>query len=127
MKWKNIRFKVEPKGDNLEESNQARIQKNEVKNTIEKMGVLGPPLYIGMADNLQSRYSQHVLQGKSQRTKKAKNFSHRLNQFLQRFDIKLAIDDIIFAYVEMDLEKEDIRALENFLIRAIMPPFNEQQ
>lgn len=91
--------------------------------------ILTQPLYVGKANNLRSRYEQHVSGSPGN------NFNSRLTEHLKRQEssVRIEIKDLLFVAIpitsseEQVLENNDLNELlERLLHRLCRPPYSMQ-
>ena len=89
--------------------------------------ILMPPLYVGKADDLRARYSQHV----EGTTSEANHFHSRFTSFAKSVDIPLAVSDLLFVCVQTDRDIDRTLRdgnlnllLEHLLMLLCRPPFS---
>ena len=88
--------------------------------------LLTAPLYVGKADNLRTRYEQHV-NGSA-----GNDFNRRFQTFMESFpNLALSVSDLLFVSIEFEPEvNRRLRTfqlnelLENIMLRACRPPFS---
>ena len=125
LAWKRIKLKLKPheRHDPLkQESNQKILEDSKVRKWLKCAGVFTPPLYVGMATNLRSRYEQHAEGADAS----VGNFAGRIGAAIKKLNHHLTVDSLIFAYMETHLAEKDNHAIESFVMRAAMPPFSKQ-
>jgi len=94
--------------------------------SLMKASIFTKPLYIGRADNLSARYVQHV-DGVVD-----KNIFHtRFKEFMEQSNVKLDVDDLLFACIPITQNSNDIlkernltTMLESILMNIVHPPFS---
>jgi hypothetical protein len=89
--------------------------------------ILMPPLYVGKADYLKARYSQHVAGVGGG----ANVFHTRFTRFATSQDIPLSVQDLLFVCIKADPTIESVFRganlnilLEHVLMLLCRPPFS---
>jgi hypothetical protein len=89
--------------------------------------LLMPPLYVGKADNLRVRYTQHVDGVGPQ----ANVFHNRFTTFARSVGLPLTVSDLLFVCIKTDPETDRAlrdanvnELLEHILMQLCRPPFS---
>lgn len=113
------------------------VQANEERKKIFRDSLIAaslfmPPLYIGKSNDLLQRYTSHTLDS---------TFKTRFEEFSFAHDIGLAVSDLIFCCLSLDVSSEKVMAdelvtnsdgkdmnflLEHILMKSSLPPFSKQ-
>ena len=95
---------------------------------IMKASIFNPPLYIGRADSLASRYQQHILGAGDKNT-----FNKRFTQHSKRLGRELLVSDLLFVCVPISNKENKIlndrhltELLEKVMLHTCRPPFSER-
>ena len=97
-----------------------------ISESLMKASIFAKPIYIGRADSLSSRYSQHV-----SGTVEKNVFNTRFKEFTQESNVKLNVDDLLFACIPISqksnavLKDRDLTTvLESILMNLVHPSFS---
>ena len=109
--------------NNIDKTSETYIS---ISESLMKASVFTKPLYIGRADNLSVRYSQHV-EGTAD-----KNLFHiRFKEFIEQSNVKIDVDDLLFICVPITQSSNNIlkernltSMLESILMNIVHPPFS---
>ena len=89
--------------------------------------LLMPPLYVGKADNLRVRYTQHV-EGAGP---EANVFHTRFTTFARSVGLPLTVSDLLFVCIRTDPDTDRAlrdanvnELLEHILMQLCQPPFS---
>lgn len=87
------------------------------------------PLYVGRADNLSVRYSQHVTGAMPEKN----TFHRRFTEYASTENLGLQVSDLVFVCIPIDSPTEETldsrgltSLLEYFLMRLTQPPFSDR-
>jgi len=93
-----------------------------------KASIFNPPLYIGRADNLASRYQQHV-EGVYEKN----TFNKRFTSHMERLNRNLLVSDLLFVCVPISVkdnmlfnDRQLTELLEKIMLHTGRPPYSER-
>jgi len=115
----------------------SKVQDNEERKKIFRESLIAaslfmPPLYIGKSNDLMQRYTSHTTDS---------TFKTRFEGFSFAHGIGLAVSDLIFCCLSLDVSSENVMAdelinnsdgkdmnflLEHILMKSSLPPFSKQ-
>ena len=133
--WSSLNLKVKLEGHQINPCSDSLISdwkeamtSPEAREVLEQAmmtaSIIMPPLYVGKADNLKSRYEQHTVHS---------GFKDRFDNFMKEVDVNITVADLIFCSVKLEpdlnikLRKRKLNELvEQVIMRMAAPPFSKQ-
>jgi hypothetical protein len=135
LNWSSLDLKIKLQGhqinpcsDSLVDDWNEAMSSDEAKSVLEEAmmtaSIIMPPLYVGKADNLRSRYEQHTTDS---------SFKRRFDDFMHENKINISVSELIFCAVRLDPDtnvKMKTRKLnelvEQVVMRMAAPPYSKQ-
>lgn len=100
------------------------LNEDEIKLLFDVLQNFSQPLYIGIADNLRSRYIQHYKSITEEicdmKLSQGKCFGHRVQ------DVKIEIKELVYKYMELDIDRNKIENMEYIANRFFRPIFGRR-
>lgn len=127
LKIKRERHQIKPCEDSLVEEWKEAMKSDEAKKVLEETmmtaSIIMPPLYVGKADNLNTRYEQHTANSL---------FKERFEKRMKELELNIGVSQLIFCAVEIDpktnvkLKNKRVNELvEKVVMRMAGPPFSK--
>jgi len=135
LNWSSLDLKIKLQGhqinpcsDSLVDDWNEAMSSDEAKSVLEEAmmtaSIIMPPLYVGKADNLRSRYEQHATDS---------SFKRRFDSFMRENKINITVSELIFCAVKLDPDtnvKMKTRKLnelvEQVVMRMAAPPYSQK-
>ena len=128
IKIKTLGCQISPCSDSLISEWNAAMSSPDAKAVLAEAmmisSILMPPLYVGKANNLRSRYDQHTSES---------GFKLRFESFIKKCGLQISVSDLIFCAVELEsgtnmkLKNRELNELvEQVVMRMAAPPYSKQ-